>query len=213
VIRTLHPELLDTLPAHDASAIGSRRDLRRLNTLMSHAPIIARALKKIFPTAPPASIVEIGAGDGQLLLRVAQRMNSSGCIKPDNYRPSQGATQLHPLPKGEGWGEGEQTSITPTSSNQQLDSVLSRNDADEKGSAPASGAVSRASRLTRARDTRPPFCILPHARVRCEAHRTAAGAAALPKKTVVHRTTSTPLYFPGNALSPMCFPQHSFGCN
>ena len=72
MIRTLQPELLDTLPAHDASAIGSRRDLRRLNNLMGHARVIARSLKKIFPKSPPSHILEIGAGDGHLLLRVAK---------------------------------------------------------------------------------------------------------------------------------------------
>ena len=63
MIRTLQPELLDSLPAHDASAIGSRRDLRRLNNLMGHARVIARSLKEIFRSEPPAQIVEIGAGD------------------------------------------------------------------------------------------------------------------------------------------------------
>jgi len=72
MIRTLQPELLDSLPAHDASAIGSRRDLRRLNNLMGHARVIARSLKEIFRSEPPAQIVEIGAGDGHLLLCVTQ---------------------------------------------------------------------------------------------------------------------------------------------
>jgi 2-polyprenyl-3-methyl-5-hydroxy-6-metoxy-1,4-benzoquinol methylase len=79
VIRTLHPELLDTLPAHDASAIGSRRDLRRLNNLMGHSRVIARSLKQIFSNAPPSRMLEIGAGDGKLLLRIAQRL-------PANWR-------------------------------------------------------------------------------------------------------------------------------
>ncbi len=59
---------------------------------------------------------------------------------------------------------------------------FSRIHADEKRSAPASGAVSRASRLARARETIPPFRVLPHARFRREARRTAAEVAALPKK-------------------------------
>jgi len=105
MIRTLHPELLDTLPAHDASAIGSRRDLRRLNTLMGHARIIANSLKQIFPTSRPSRVVEIGAGDGQLLLRVAKRLNSSRWMESQNHSHPESATKSHPLPEREGRGE------------------------------------------------------------------------------------------------------------
>ena len=111
MIRTLHPELLDTLPPDHPSAIGSRRDLRRINTLMGHAGIIARSLEKIFPNQLPPSIVEIGAGDGQLLLRVARRMHSTRGIEFRRNHQSEIATQFHPLPKGEGRGEGEGRSI------------------------------------------------------------------------------------------------------
>jgi len=105
VIRALHPELLDTLPAQNPSAIGSRRDLRRLNNLMGHARIIARSLKKIFPNEPPSRILEIGAGDGQLLLRVARLLHR--WIKPKRDPRLENATKYLPLPKGEGRGEGE----------------------------------------------------------------------------------------------------------
>jgi SAM-dependent methyltransferase len=71
VIRTLQSELLDDLPADHSGAIHSRRDLRRLNTLMGHAGILTNSLKKVFPKNPPSRILEIGAGDGELLLRVA----------------------------------------------------------------------------------------------------------------------------------------------
>jgi SAM-dependent methyltransferase len=78
VIRTLQAELLDDLPADDPDAIHSRRDLRRLNTLMGHAGILARSLQKTFPGNPPSRILEIGAGDGHLLLRVAHHLSSAG---------------------------------------------------------------------------------------------------------------------------------------
>jgi SAM-dependent methyltransferase len=117
VIRTLHPELLDTLPADDASAIGSRRDLRRLNNLMGHARIIARSLKQIFPQQPPSRILEIGAGDGQLLLRVARRLR--GWIKLQRSRDLESTTQFLPLPQGEGRGEGEGRSVTTVVSTAQ----------------------------------------------------------------------------------------------
>lgn len=70
--RTLEPELLDDLPADDPRAIASRRDLRRVNVLMSTAGIIARALNGTFIAHSPRSIVELGAGDGTSLLRLAE---------------------------------------------------------------------------------------------------------------------------------------------
>lgn len=112
MIRTLHPELLDTLPADDASAIGSRRDLRRLNSLMGHARVIARSLETIFPNRAPARLIEIGAGDGQLLLRAA-RINSPRWIGSPRTFQTVGATKFHPLLKEEGKGEGEGITISP----------------------------------------------------------------------------------------------------
>jgi hypothetical protein len=75
VIRTLQAELLDELPAHHPGARHSRRDLRRLNTLMGHAGILTDSLQKVFPKNPPSRILEIGAGDGELLLRVARQLS------------------------------------------------------------------------------------------------------------------------------------------
>jgi hypothetical protein len=74
VIRSLHPELLDELPLEHPGAIHSRRDLRRLNTLMGHTGILTCSLRKVFPKQAPSRLVEIGAGDGNLLLRVARRL-------------------------------------------------------------------------------------------------------------------------------------------
>jgi hypothetical protein len=74
VLRTLHPELVDDLPPEHPGAIQSRRDLRRINALMGHAGIFTRSLRKVFPTQHPSRIVEIGAGDGDVLLRVARRL-------------------------------------------------------------------------------------------------------------------------------------------
>jgi hypothetical protein len=74
VIRSLHSELVDELPQEHPAAIQTRRDLRRINTLMGHAGIFTRSLKKLFPARPPSRVVEIGAGDGEILLRVARRL-------------------------------------------------------------------------------------------------------------------------------------------
>lgn len=74
--REVRPELLDELPAEDPRAIQSRRDLRRVNAWMGHAGIIRRALAGVFRDRPPQSIVELGAGDGTFLLRLARRTAS-----------------------------------------------------------------------------------------------------------------------------------------
>ena len=70
--RSVQPEILDELPPDDPRAIQSRRDLRTINAFMRHAPFITRAMR----AAPhmPAVVVELGAGDGSLLLNVAKRL-------------------------------------------------------------------------------------------------------------------------------------------
>lgn len=73
--RRVEPEWLDTLPAGDARAIRSRRDLVRVNALMANPGIVARELRAgLAPRA--ARIAEIGSGDGAFALRVARRIRS-----------------------------------------------------------------------------------------------------------------------------------------
>lgn len=74
MVRTLHAELVDELPANHPEAMRSRGDLRLLNTLMGHTGILARSLKSVAQQETSLRLVEIGAGDGQVLLRVAQRL-------------------------------------------------------------------------------------------------------------------------------------------
>ncbi len=80
--RLVEPELLDDLPPADPEAVGSRADLRRLNRIMGHAGIFARALRPaLTPTAAraqPLRIVELGAGDGTLMLRLARSWSPLG---------------------------------------------------------------------------------------------------------------------------------------
>ncbi|MDG4883951.1 class I SAM-dependent methyltransferase, partial [Mesorhizobium sp. WSM4884] len=71
--RSLVPEILDGLPPDDARACRSRRDLARINALMFQAPIMAALMRKFLPR-PPGRILEIGAGDGTFMLKVARRM-------------------------------------------------------------------------------------------------------------------------------------------
>ncbi|RRH93499.1 methyltransferase domain-containing protein [Mesorhizobium tamadayense] len=71
--RSLVPEILDGLAADDPRALRSRRDLARINALMFQAPIMASLLRRFLPR-PPGRILEIGAGDGTFMLKVARRM-------------------------------------------------------------------------------------------------------------------------------------------
>ncbi len=69
--RVVEPEWLDTLPADDAGAAGSRRDLQRLNRIMGHAGILGGLLRTAMGRRAPRRIVELGAGDGTLMLELA----------------------------------------------------------------------------------------------------------------------------------------------
>jgi hypothetical protein len=77
VKRIVQPEILDTLPPDDPRALRSRRDLRRVNSWMGNAGIMAEALKDNFSGAPK-QITELGAGDGNFLLQVARKINLPG---------------------------------------------------------------------------------------------------------------------------------------
>jgi hypothetical protein len=72
--RIVAPEWLDTLPADDPRARRARGDLRRLNWLMRHAPLLCAALRNHL-AGPPAQLVELGAGDGSLALALARELH------------------------------------------------------------------------------------------------------------------------------------------
>lgn len=73
--RALQPELLDSLPAGDPLAVASRKDLRRVNTWMGHGRLLCQAAQRLLAgSASPCRIVEIGAGDGTLMLGVARTL-------------------------------------------------------------------------------------------------------------------------------------------
>lgn len=73
--RIVEPEWLDELPAGDVRAQGSRHDLRRLNSIMGHANLLGKALASAVNDASPKRIVELGAGDGTLLLALAKKFS------------------------------------------------------------------------------------------------------------------------------------------
>jgi hypothetical protein len=75
--RRVEPEWLDALAPSDPRALRSRRDLARLNALMSNAPIVAGELLGALPGSR-CSIAEIGAGDGRFALRVARALAAKG---------------------------------------------------------------------------------------------------------------------------------------
>jgi hypothetical protein len=68
------PERLDNLAADDPLAMDSRRDLQRLHRAMRSLTILKDALSRINGATPPKRILELGAGDGSLLLRLARAM-------------------------------------------------------------------------------------------------------------------------------------------
>ena len=80
--RAVEPELLDDLPPADPRAVGSRGDLRRLNFIMGHEGILSRAFRRHRGATSfrsrPLRLIELGAGDGTLLLRLARRWTALG---------------------------------------------------------------------------------------------------------------------------------------
>lgn len=74
--RVLAPETLDHLAPTDPLAIRSRRDLVRVHRVMGTRSIIRRAWQRLVSPPPgrSLSILELGAGDGTLLLGVARSL-------------------------------------------------------------------------------------------------------------------------------------------
>ena len=70
--RRVTPELLDGLPADDPRAKRSREDLRRIHRAMATLSIANRALDRGTVGFVPHTLLELGAGDGALMLRLAQ---------------------------------------------------------------------------------------------------------------------------------------------
>jgi hypothetical protein len=73
--RVVAPEWLDTLAPDDPRARRSRGDLRRINRLMAASSLLAGSLDALLARAPEAPLIELGAGDGSLALRLAQRLS------------------------------------------------------------------------------------------------------------------------------------------
>jgi hypothetical protein len=74
--RLVEPEWLDELPPDDPAAVRSRRDLRRVNAWMRNHAIMASTLQNHLDDRTPERITELGAGDGNFLLGVAQKISA-----------------------------------------------------------------------------------------------------------------------------------------
>jgi hypothetical protein len=81
--RVVMPEWLDEMGAEEAAAMRSRRDIRRLNSLLWHAHWMAvPPLAESRRSAVPSRIVDIGAGDGTFMWKLAGRISASAAKRP-----------------------------------------------------------------------------------------------------------------------------------
>ncbi len=75
--RHVLPETLDVLAPSDPDAVRSRADLRRVHRVMRTRSIVLRALRSLpvnRARRTPLRVLELGAGDGSLMLDVARRL-------------------------------------------------------------------------------------------------------------------------------------------
>lgn len=72
--RLVTPEVLDGLAADDPRSLRARRDLRRVHAAMRSVSILRDAVSRLRLKAQPQRILELGAGDGTLLLRLARAL-------------------------------------------------------------------------------------------------------------------------------------------
>ena len=72
--RIIEAEWLDNLPAQDPGAIGSRKDLQRLNAWMGSARRFANVLGTMLEPGASCRIADLGGGDGCFFLRAARLM-------------------------------------------------------------------------------------------------------------------------------------------
>jgi len=73
--RSVAPEELDALSPEDPRAQRSRRDLMRIHRAMRSVSIMRSGLARLRLAAPPRRVIELGSGDGTLLLRLARTLS------------------------------------------------------------------------------------------------------------------------------------------
>jgi 2-polyprenyl-3-methyl-5-hydroxy-6-metoxy-1,4-benzoquinol methylase len=69
--RVVEPEIIDQLPPDHPDVVRSRIDLKVINFLMGNERWIARQIRE-FPEARAKGVLEIGAGEGTLLEKLAK---------------------------------------------------------------------------------------------------------------------------------------------
>jgi hypothetical protein len=72
--RRVEAEILDELSPGDELARRSRRDLQRIHRVMGSVSVLKKAVAHLALAQTPQTIVELGAGDGTLLLRLARAL-------------------------------------------------------------------------------------------------------------------------------------------
>lgn len=72
IARTVEAETLDHLGPDDPAAQRSRRDLQRVHRVMRTRAILRPVLQQVTAATPSPRVLELGAGDGTLLLGVAR---------------------------------------------------------------------------------------------------------------------------------------------
>ena len=75
--RVVAAETLDGLTEDDPAAMRSRRDLQRVHRAMNTRAIVVRALRALtafHPAGAPLRLLELGAGEGSLMLGVARAL-------------------------------------------------------------------------------------------------------------------------------------------
>ena len=74
--RVVRPEHLDSLPPEDPRARRARGDLRRVHRAMRSLSILTHAIAGSDLRVPPRRILELGAGDGTLMLRLLRTLRT-----------------------------------------------------------------------------------------------------------------------------------------
>lgn len=75
--RIVTAEVLDGLAADDPAAMRSRLDLRRVHRAMGTRSIVVKSVREMTTSwnqSPPRRVLELGAGDGSLMLAVARSL-------------------------------------------------------------------------------------------------------------------------------------------
>jgi hypothetical protein len=74
MVRSLEAEWLDALSTKDPRAAASRRDLRRLNSLMGHSRIFGHLLGHVMNSNRLGSLIDLGGGDATFALAIARKL-------------------------------------------------------------------------------------------------------------------------------------------